>query len=126
MNVNLKLLSAELLSLQDKIRLIEKFKKLLYNINIKKGMIKMIIDTEKLKVHLQYCSYRLREHIPTEFNSLFEDEGTFNIIIVDSHHTKHEIPHIYAKNANDAIQIAMQIIRKHLPAIKIEEVYERL
>lgn len=126
MNVNLKLLSAELLSFQDKIRLIEKFKKLLYNINIKKGMIKMIIDTDKLKVHLQYCAYRLRENIPADFHSLFEDEGTFNIIIIDSHHTKHEIPHIYAENVNDAIHIAMQIIKKHLPAIKIEEIYERL
>lgn len=86
----------------------------------------MIIDTEKLKTHLQYCSYRLGEHIPAEFDSLFENEGTFNIVIVDSHHIKHEIPHIYAKKVNDAVFIAMQIIRKHLPAIKIEEAYERL
>lgn len=86
----------------------------------------MIIDTEKLKTHLQYCAYRLGEDIPTEFDSLFEDEGKFNIVIIDSHHTNHKIPHIYAKNVNDAIYIAMQIIKKHLPAIKIEEAYEKL
>ena len=83
----------------------------------------MMIDTEKLKVHLQYCAYRLGEHIPAEFDSLFEGEKLFNIVIIDSHHTNREVPRIYAKNVNDAIQIAIQIMKKHLPAITIEGAY---
>lgn len=81
------------------------------------------IDINKLKRHIQYCAYRLGEQIPAEFDSLFEDEKTFNVVIIDSHHTNREVPNIYAKSAHDAIQIAMQIIKKHLPATTIEGAY---